>query len=125
MPSRSIWMQDVSLKVSERLELLTGSSLVLLGAMLNIVVRGVNDWKMPVFTLDSMVLMDKFHVVGNLSTTNLKWLSDWINVGASWIVSPGDILLTLGIPIYLIFTISIVVRKYQEAKRSYSELREG
>jgi Sec-independent protein secretion pathway component TatC len=98
---------------------------VLLGAMLNIVVRGVNDWKMPVFTFDNMVLMDKFHVVGNLSTTNLKWLSDWINVGASWIVSPGDILLTLGIPIYLIFTISIVVRKYQEAKRSYSELREG
>jgi hypothetical protein len=125
MPNRSIWMQDVSLNVSERLELLTGSSVVLLSAILNIVVRGVNGWKMPVFTFDNMVLMDKFHVLGNLSTTNLKWLSDWISVGSSWIVSPGDILLTLGFPIYLIFTISIVVRKYKEAKRSSISLKEG
>ncbi len=97
-----------------------GTGLVLLGSLLNRLVIGQNNGKMPVFpTLsyltgyvhaDTMNSIDNIHIIGS-EASRLKFLADYIDVGYS-ILSPGDLLIHSFTFIMLYCTIRSVNLKY-------------
>ena len=126
MPSRSIWMQDVHIKKTEIFIFVSGLILSITGAIANITIRLANKGKMPVmaYNYEFAPGQEIKYISAFQNVTRLNFLADRITFG-NQLLSIGDVLMYSALVIWCVSALVIEFKKYREAKRSYSELKEG
>ena len=94
---------------AKRFNSFLGSFLLLTGALSNLIVYVANGLRMPALLKEMGITIQYYkHAIQMSEETNLNFLGDWIRLGDNNYSSPGDILMTLG---WLIIMIYFVYQK--------------